>query len=125
MLDTATLQCNRVSFCRSAVVQNREQIFKFASIGHGDLQFRPSPRDYFSGITSLSAHPGWCFSVGWTMTSWASALRLGEVAANFAKFTRPLCKPALSPFPFVHGERPRVAEKTIDRLSGHFARLGR
>jgi hypothetical protein len=30
------------------------------------------------------------------MTTWAG-LRLGEVAANFAKFTRPLCKPALSP----------------------------
>lgn len=56
---------------------------------------------------------------------WASALRLGEVAAKFAKFTRPLCKPALSPFLFVHGERSRVAEKTIDRLSGHLARLGR
>jgi hypothetical protein len=41
------------------------------------------------------------------MTTWAS-LRLGEVAANFAKFTRPLCKPALSPFPFVHGERPAI-----------------
>jgi hypothetical protein len=48
-----------------------------------------------------------------------------EVAANFAKFTRPLCKPALSPFPFVHGKRPRVVEKTIDRLSGHLARLRR
>jgi hypothetical protein len=47
------------------------------------------------------------------------------MAANFAKFTRPLCKPALSPFLFVHGERSRVAEKTIDRLSGHLARLGR
>jgi hypothetical protein len=33
------------------------------------------------------------------MTTWAG-LRLGEVAANFAKFTRPHCKPALSPFPF-------------------------
>jgi hypothetical protein len=55
---------------------------------------------------------------------WASALRLGEVAANFAKFTRPLCKPALSPFLFVHGERSRIAEKTIDRLSSHLARLG-
>jgi hypothetical protein len=59
------------------------------------------------------------------MTSWASALRLGVVAANFAKFTGPLCKPALSPFPFVGGERPRVAEKTINRMSGHLARLGR
>jgi hypothetical protein len=35
MLDTPTLQRNRVSFFRSAVVQNRQQIFKFASIGHG------------------------------------------------------------------------------------------
>jgi hypothetical protein len=35
MLDTATLQRNSVSFCRSAVVQNRQQIFKFASTGHG------------------------------------------------------------------------------------------
>jgi hypothetical protein len=35
MLDTPTLQCNRISFCRRALVQNRQQIFKFASIGHG------------------------------------------------------------------------------------------
>jgi hypothetical protein len=35
MLDTPTLQCNRVSFCRSAVVQNRQKILEFASIGHG------------------------------------------------------------------------------------------
>jgi hypothetical protein len=57
------------------------------------------------------------------MTYWASALRLGEVAANFAEFTGPPCKPALSPFPFAHGKRPRVAEETIDLLSSHFARL--
>jgi len=35
MLYTPTLQRNRVSSCRSAVVQNRQQIFKIASIGHG------------------------------------------------------------------------------------------
>jgi hypothetical protein len=45
MLDTPTLQCNRVSFCRSAVVQNRQQIFKFVSIGHGTLQFSTTARD--------------------------------------------------------------------------------
>ena len=35
MLDTSTLHCYRVSCRRSAVVENREQIFKVASIGHG------------------------------------------------------------------------------------------
>src|SRR4051794_23679010 len=35
MFDTPTLQCKRVSFCRCAVVQNSQQIFEFASIGHG------------------------------------------------------------------------------------------
>src|SRR4029078_2087163 len=35
MFDTPTLQCKRVSFCRCAVVQNGQQIFKCASIGHG------------------------------------------------------------------------------------------
>src|SRR5215211_2198509 len=34
MLDLPTLQRNSVSFCRSAVVQNRQQIFEFASTGH-------------------------------------------------------------------------------------------
>src|SRR5215216_2258956 len=45
MLDTPTLQCNRVSFCRSAVVQNRQQIFKFASIGHGTPPVSTKPRE--------------------------------------------------------------------------------
>jgi hypothetical protein len=35
MFDTPTLQCKRVSFYRCAVVQNGQQIFEFASIGHG------------------------------------------------------------------------------------------
>jgi hypothetical protein len=35
MFDTSPLHCNRVSFCWSAVVHNRQQIVKFASIGHG------------------------------------------------------------------------------------------
>jgi hypothetical protein len=35
MLDTPTLQRNSVSFCGSAVVQNRQQLFEFASTGHG------------------------------------------------------------------------------------------
>jgi hypothetical protein len=35
MLDTPTLQRNSVSFCRSAVVQNCQQIVKFASTRHG------------------------------------------------------------------------------------------
>src|SRR3954468_21269358 len=35
MLDTSMLQRNSVSLCRSAVVQNRQQIVEFASTGHG------------------------------------------------------------------------------------------
>jgi hypothetical protein len=54
---TPTLQCNRVSFCGSAVVQNRRQIFKFASIGHGAPSVSTTPRDYFRGITNPFAHP--------------------------------------------------------------------
>src|SRR5215208_6940356 len=35
MLDLPTLQRNSVSFCRSAVVQNRQEIFDFECTGHG------------------------------------------------------------------------------------------
>jgi hypothetical protein len=35
MLDASAMQCNRVSFCRGAVMQNREQILEVASTGHG------------------------------------------------------------------------------------------
>jgi hypothetical protein len=56
MLDTPTLQCNRVSFFRSAVVQNRQQIFKFASIGHAAP---PVQRAKYQGIVDgyLGAYP--------------------------------------------------------------------
>src|ERR1700730_7690038 len=35
MLDTSTVQRDRVGLCRGAIVQDREQILEFASIGHG------------------------------------------------------------------------------------------
>src|SRR6266851_8777517 len=50
-------------------------------------------------------------------------LRIREIAAHIAKLTGTLCESALSPFPFVRGER-RVAE-AIEFLTGHLARLGR
>jgi hypothetical protein len=69
MLDTPTLQCNRVSFCRSAVVQNRQQIFKFASIGHG----APPVFDHRPGINS-----GGYFPVGNT-----ASLAMAQLGSSF------------------------------------------
>ena len=54
MLDTPTLQCNRVSFGRSAVVHNRQQILKTASIGHG----APLVLDHSPAINS-DDQPSW------------------------------------------------------------------
>jgi len=108
MLDTPTLQRYSVSFCWSAVVQNRQQIFEFASTGHStpptsdrrtetnfgdqplgskDREFPNATRGIRGRCRSVGGHHAAAMKIAWAMKNLTPGALRREFSSGYTSFS--------------------------------------